>query len=89
MVDPHKLLFGTPSTVSDREVFATARLNARVKAFAGRTLDDDVIGQSDHRSGSGKDLPHRACCNDAPHDARSDGPSWRGARPSRSYGVQG
>lgn len=45
MVDLHKLLFETPSTVSDREVFATARLNARVKAFAGRRLDDDVIGQ--------------------------------------------
>jgi hypothetical protein len=45
MVDLHKLLFETPSTVSDREVLATARLNARVKAFAGRQLNDDVLGE--------------------------------------------
>lgn len=43
MADLHKLLFETPAKVSDREVFATARLNARVKAFAGQEIADDVI----------------------------------------------
>jgi hypothetical protein len=43
MADLHKLLFETPAKVSDREVLATARLNARVKAFAGQQLADDVI----------------------------------------------
>jgi hypothetical protein len=45
MADLHKLLFETPAKVSDREVLATARLNARVKAFAGRELADDVMEQ--------------------------------------------
>jgi hypothetical protein len=45
MADLHKLLFESPSKVSDREVLATARLSARVKAFAGRPMDDGVIGQ--------------------------------------------
>ncbi len=40
MADLHKLLFETPAKVSDREILATARLNARVKEFAGRELDD-------------------------------------------------
>ena len=43
MADLHKLLFETKARVSDREVLATARLNERVKAFAGQTLTDDVI----------------------------------------------
>jgi hypothetical protein len=43
MADLHRLLFETPAKVSDREVLATARLNARVKAFAGQQLADDVI----------------------------------------------
>ncbi len=43
MADLHKLLFETPATVSDREVLATARLNARVKQFAGQELTEDVI----------------------------------------------
>jgi hypothetical protein len=43
MVDLHKLLFETPAKVTDREVLATARLNARVKAFAGQELTDDVM----------------------------------------------
>ena len=41
--DLHKLLFETPARVTDREVLATARLNARVKAFAGHALSEDVI----------------------------------------------
>jgi hypothetical protein len=45
MADLHKLLFATPAKISDREILATARLNARVKAFAGQELTDDVIGQ--------------------------------------------
>jgi hypothetical protein len=45
MADLHKLLFETPAKVSDREVLATARLNARVRQFAGREIADDVIGQ--------------------------------------------
>lgn len=43
MADLQKLLFETPARVTDREVLATARLNARVKVFAGRELSDDVI----------------------------------------------
>ena len=43
MVDLQKLLFETKATVTDREVLATARLNARVKAFAGQELTDGVI----------------------------------------------
>jgi hypothetical protein len=43
MADLNKLLFETPAKISDREVLATARLNARVKAFAGQELVDGVI----------------------------------------------
>jgi len=43
MADLNRLLFETKATISDREVLATARLNARVKAFAGRELVEDVI----------------------------------------------
>jgi hypothetical protein len=43
MADLQKLLFETKSKVSDREVLATARLNARVKAFAGHELSDDIV----------------------------------------------
>jgi hypothetical protein len=42
MTDLQKLFFETPAGMSDREVLATARLNARVKAFAGRELSDDI-----------------------------------------------
>jgi hypothetical protein len=45
MADLQKLLFETQAKVSDREVLATARLNACVKAFAGRALSDDVLAQ--------------------------------------------
>lgn len=45
MTDLQKLLFETKAKVSDREVLATARLNARVKAFAGRMLEDGVMDQ--------------------------------------------
>jgi hypothetical protein len=45
MVDLQKMLFETKATVSDREVLATARLNACVKAFAGHTVSDDVVDQ--------------------------------------------
>jgi|SRR3954452_1164023 hypothetical protein len=45
MADLQKLLFETRATVSDREILATARLNARVKAFAGQALSDDVLVQ--------------------------------------------
>ncbi len=43
MADLQKLLFEDRATVTDREVLATARLNARVKAFAGHALSDDVL----------------------------------------------
>ncbi|HUN41956.1 MAG TPA: hypothetical protein VMU81_16850 [Acetobacteraceae bacterium] len=43
MTDLHKLLFETKAKVTDREVLATARLNASVKPFAGQELSDDVI----------------------------------------------
>jgi len=41
--DLNKLLFETKAKVSDREVLATARLNARVKVFAGQELAEDVL----------------------------------------------
>jgi hypothetical protein len=43
MTDLHKLLFETKATVTDREVLATARLNASVKPFAGQELTEDVL----------------------------------------------
>lgn len=43
MADLQKLLFETKAKVSDREVLATARLNASVKPFAGQLLDAGVI----------------------------------------------
>ena len=45
MADLHKLLFETKAKISDREILATARLNARVKMFAGQEIADDVIGR--------------------------------------------
>lgn len=36
MADLQKLIYETRTQVTDREILATARLNARVKAFAGR-----------------------------------------------------
>jgi len=45
MADLQKLLFETQAKVSDREVLATARLNACVKAFAGHAVSDDVLAQ--------------------------------------------
>jgi len=43
MTDLHKLLFETKARVTDREVLATARLNASVKPFAGQELSEDMI----------------------------------------------
>jgi hypothetical protein len=45
MADLQKLLFDTKATISDREILATARLNACVKTFAGRELSDDIAEQ--------------------------------------------
>jgi hypothetical protein len=45
MADLQKLFFGNQAKVSDREILATARLSARVKAFAGRELSDDIVEQ--------------------------------------------
>ena len=42
MADLQKLLFEIPAKVTDKEILATARLNARVKVFAGRELADDI-----------------------------------------------
>jgi hypothetical protein len=44
VADLQKLLFETQAKVTDKEVLAAARLSARVKAFAGRELSDDIIG---------------------------------------------
>jgi len=55
MADLQKLLFETRATVSDREILATARLNARVKAFAGQALSDDVLVQIDEAVIDGAD----------------------------------
>jgi hypothetical protein len=41
--DLQKLLFESQAKVTDREILATARLSARVKAFAGRELSDDIV----------------------------------------------
>lgn len=43
MADLQKLIFEARTHVTDREILATARLNARVKVFAGHELSDDVI----------------------------------------------
>lgn len=43
MVDLRKLLFEDRATMTDREVLATARLNACVKRFAGQELSEDVL----------------------------------------------
>jgi hypothetical protein len=45
MADLQKLIFDVKAQVTDKEILATARLNARVKAFAGRELSDDIIEQ--------------------------------------------
>ncbi len=45
MADLNKLLFETKAKVSDREILATARLNARVKAFGGQEIVEGVITQ--------------------------------------------
>jgi hypothetical protein len=45
MADLQKLLFDTKAKVSDREVLATARLNACVKAFAGREMSDGIVAE--------------------------------------------
>jgi hypothetical protein len=38
-------LYETRAMVGDREIPATARLNASVKVFAGQELSDDVMGR--------------------------------------------
>jgi hypothetical protein len=43
VADLQKLLFDTPAQVTDKEILATARLNARVRAFAGRELCEDIV----------------------------------------------
>jgi hypothetical protein len=43
MADLQKLLFENPARVTDKDVLATARLNARVKAFAGHELSNDIL----------------------------------------------
>jgi hypothetical protein len=43
MADLQKLLFETKAAISDKEVLATARLNARVKAFAGQEITGDIV----------------------------------------------
>ena len=43
MADLQKLLFEDRATVSDREVLATARLNASVKPFAGQVVSEDML----------------------------------------------
>jgi hypothetical protein len=43
MADLQKLFFETPATVSDREILATARLNACVREFLGKELDEGII----------------------------------------------
>ena len=43
MADLQKLLFEAPARVSDREILVAARLSARVKAFAGHELCEDLM----------------------------------------------
>jgi hypothetical protein len=43
MTDLQKLFFETPAKVSDREIHATARLNACVREFLGKELDEDIV----------------------------------------------
>ena len=43
MADLQTLLFDKKARISDKEVLATARLNARVKAFAGCEISADLV----------------------------------------------
>jgi hypothetical protein len=43
MADLQKLFFETSATVSDREILATARLNACVRDFLGKELDEGIV----------------------------------------------
>ena len=43
MTDLHKLLFETQAKITDKEVLATARLNACLKPFAGQEITDDIV----------------------------------------------
>ena len=43
MADLHRLLFEDKATVSDREVFVTARLNGCLRPFVGRQLDESTF----------------------------------------------
>jgi hypothetical protein len=43
MVDLQKLFFETPATISEREVLATARLNACVRKFLGNELEEGIV----------------------------------------------
>jgi hypothetical protein len=45
MADLQKLFFETRAQITDKEILATARLNARVRAFAGRELSDGIVEQ--------------------------------------------
>lgn len=42
MTDLRKLLFETKAGIGDKEVLASARLNARMRAFAGQELTGDI-----------------------------------------------
>ena len=45
MADLQRLLFQDKARVSDRELLVTARLNARVRQFAGSELTEDITDQ--------------------------------------------
>ena len=80
MTDLHKLLFETPAKVSDREVLATARLNARVKQFAGQVLEDGII---DRINAAIADEADRLVADGVLHDR----PDWLAVLVSRRLYV--
>ncbi len=68
MADLQKLIFETRTQVTDKEILATARLNARVKAFAGRELSDDIVERINEAVADEADQAHsgKVCCRDRP-----------------------
>ena len=50
-----KLLFETRAQVTDKEILATARRNARVKVFAGRELSGDIVDRINEAVADGAD----------------------------------
>lgn len=63
MADLQRLLFETPARVGDKEILVAARLSARVKAFAGHEISEDLMDHINERSPRKRTGSSRkACC---------------------------